>query len=148
MSKLFNSSLRMSALVLIISAAACSVAQTSDKTIAHDQVKVTGASHSSLPALSASQMTIANRVLTGKISCELDQSVEITPLAGQEGYFKVAFNGNAYQMAPEPTTTGAVRLEDKKAGAMWLQIGTKSMLMNAKIGQRMVDNCVHPSQKI
>jgi hypothetical protein len=30
---------------------------------------------------------------------------------------------------------------------MWLQIANKSMLMNSKIGQRMVDNCVHPSQK-
>ena len=50
-------------------------------------------------------------------------------------------------MTPEHTTTGAVRLEDKKNGMMWLQIANKSMLMNSKIGQRMVDNCVHPSQK-
>jgi hypothetical protein len=50
-------------------------------------------------------------------------------------------------LAPEPTTTGAVRLEDKKNGLVWIQIANKSMLMNAKIGQRLVDNCVHPSQQ-
>jgi hypothetical protein len=30
---------------------------------------------------------------------------------------------------------------------MWLQIANKSMLMNSRAGQRMVDNCVHPGQR-
>jgi hypothetical protein len=30
------------------------------------------------------------------------------------------------------TSTGTVRLEDKQAGAVWLQIANKSMLMNQK----------------
>jgi len=66
---------------------------------------------------------------------------------GQKGWFNVEYKGKSYLMTPEHTTTGAVRLEDKKNGMMWLQIANKSMLMNSKIGQRMVDNCVHPSQK-
>jgi len=48
---------------------------------------------------------------------------------------------------PEETTTGALRLEDKKAGIVWLQIPSKSMLMNARIGQRMVDGCMHAEQR-
>ena len=50
-------------------------------------------------------------------------------------------------MVPESTPTGAVRLEDKKAGVVWLQIANKSMLMNAKVGQRMVDACQHAEQR-
>ena len=33
-----------------------------------------------------------------------------------------------------------------KAGAVWLQIANKSMLMNQKLGQRMADECMSPEQ--
>ena len=99
-----------------------------------------------LPDLSPEQLANAERVLVGKIECEFNQSVDVTA-ADKKGYFTLDFKGKKYTLAPEATTTGAVRLEDKKAGVVWLQIGNKSMLMNAKAGQRMVDNCVHPSQK-
>ncbi|ACB34975.1 putative signal peptide protein [Leptothrix cholodnii SP-6] len=101
-----------------------------------------------LPDLSPEQLANAERVLTGATPCEFNQSVTVSANADKAGYFKINFKGKNYVMAPEPTTTGAVRLEDKKNGVVWLQIANKSMLMNAKIGQRMVDNCVHPSQKI
>jgi hypothetical protein len=100
-----------------------------------------------LAALSPEQMGTADRVLVGQSRCEFDQSVNVAAVPGQKGWFNVEFKGKSYMMAPEATTTGAVRLEDKKAGMMWLQIANKSMLMNSKIGQRMVDNCVHPSQR-
>lgn len=97
--------------------------------------------------LSAEQLGTADRVLLGQSRCEFNQSVNVAAVPGQKGWFNVEYKGKSYLMAPEHTTTGAVRLEDKKAGMMWLQIANKSMLMNSKIGQRMVDNCVHPSQK-
>jgi hypothetical protein len=98
-------------------------------------------------ALSADQISTADRVLTGQSRCEFDQSVNVAAVPNQKGWFNVEYKGKSYLMAPEATTTGAVRLEDKKNGMMWLQIANKSMLMNSKIGQRMVDNCVHPSQR-
>jgi len=98
-------------------------------------------------ALSNEQLVTADRVLLGQSRCEFDQSVNVAAVPGQKGWFNVEYKGKSYLMAPEHTTTGAVRLEDKKNGMMWLQIANKSMLMNSKIGQRMVDNCVHPSQK-
>jgi hypothetical protein len=98
-------------------------------------------------ALSSDQLHVADRVLVGQSRCEFDQSVNVAAVPGQKGWFNVEFKGKSYLMAPEATTTGAVRLEDKKNGMMWLQIANKSMLMNSKIGQRMVDNCVHPSQR-
>jgi hypothetical protein len=98
-------------------------------------------------ALSSEQLNTANRVLTGQSKCEFDQSVHVAAVPNQKGWFNVEHKGKSYLMAPETTTTGAVRLEDKKAGMMWLQIANKSMLMNSRIGQRMVDNCVHPGQK-
>lgn len=98
------------------------------------------------PSLTQGQISTAERVLTGKVQCEFDQAVDIAPVNGKAGYFNVGFKGKTYTMVPEATTTGAIRLEDKKNGMMWLQIANKSMLMNTKAGQRMVDNCKHPSQ--
>lgn len=102
-----------------------------------------------LADLNPEQIENAGRVLTGKVECEFNQSAHVEPLSTKEGYFQVVFKGKKYVLAPEATTTGAVRLENKKDGIMWLQIGDKSMLMSAKGGQRqrLVDNCVHPSQK-
>ena len=99
-----------------------------------------------LPDLSAEQIATAERVHTGKIACEFNQSVDIQP-GDKPGYMKLSFKGKTYTLVPEATTSGAVRLEDKKAGMVWIQIANKSMLMNAKAGQRMVDGCVHDKQK-
>ena len=97
--------------------------------------------------ISDAQLAVADRVLTGDAACEFNQSVSVNPIADRPGHFRVGYKKAVYTMVPEETTTGAVRLEDKKAGVVWLQIPAKSMLMNAKIGQRMVDACLHPEQR-
>jgi hypothetical protein len=51
-----------------------------------------------------------------------------------------------FRMIPVSTATGAIRLEDRHAGAVWLQLPNKSMLMNQKAGQRMADGCTSPAQ--
>jgi hypothetical protein len=93
------------------------------------------------------QLRIADRVLTGDAACEFDQTVSVLPIDGQPGHFRVTFKKVAYTVIPEETTSGAIRLEDKKAGIVWLQIPSKSMLMNARVGQRMVDGCMHAEQR-
>lgn len=97
--------------------------------------------------ISAGQLEVANRVLTGKADCEFNQKVDVEPIAGKPGAFNVSFKNAHYVMVPEETTTGAVRLEDKKNGIVWIQIPSKSMMMNAKAGQRMVDGCMHAEQR-
>ena len=97
--------------------------------------------------ISDNQLQIANRVLTGSASCEFNQTVKVEPIDAKPGHFKVAFNNASYVMTPQETTTGAVRLEDKRNGIVWLQIPSKSMMMNQKAGQRMVDGCQHAEQR-
>ncbi len=97
-------------------------------------------------AVTPEQLAAADQVLVGKIDCELGQKVSLEALSDKPGYFRLAFKGNYYTVLPEPTTTGAVRLEDKRAGIVWLQIPAKSMMMNTRLGQRMVDDCKHPTQ--
>jgi hypothetical protein len=80
-------------------------------------------------------------VHTGRMVCELGNSVTVSPDPQQPERFIVQMKKNTYVMTPVETTTGAVRLEDAQAGAMWLQLPHKSMLMNSKLGQRMADEC-------
>jgi len=97
--------------------------------------------------VSEAQLQIADRVLTGDAACEFNQTVSVLPIAGKPGYFHVTFKRVVYVVLPEETSSGAIRLEDKQQGIVWLQIPSKSMLMNARIGQRMVDGCMHAEQR-
>ena len=92
------------------------------------------------------QDIIADLVHTGRMVCELGNFVTVTPDPEQSTRFIVQMKKNTYYMSPVETTTGAVRLEDTQAGAMWLQLQNKSMLMNSKLGQRMADECQSPNQ--
>ena len=97
-------------------------------------------------ALTPKELSIAERVYVGKLPCELGAAVTLTPDAKAPGYFDVQGKNFKYRMFPVSTTTGAVRLEDRKAGAVWLQLANKSMLMNQKIGTRLADECASPEQ--
>ena len=97
-------------------------------------------------ALGQEELTIAQRVHQGNLPCELGASVHVEPDHIHPGYFNVQGKGFRYRMHPVATSTGAIRLEDKKAGAVWLQLANKSMLMDQKKGQRVADECAHPEQ--
>lgn len=97
--------------------------------------------------ISEAQLLVADRVLTGDAACEMNQSVSVEPIQGKPGHFQLRFKKASYTMVPEETSSGAVRLEDKKAGIVWLQIPSKSMLMNSRAGQRLVDGCLHAEQR-
>ena len=96
--------------------------------------------------LSEAQLAVAALVYTGTIDCELKQQVQVAAIAERPGMFQLSHRGKRYTLVPEPTSTGAVRLTDAKAGIVWLQIPLKSMLMNTRIGQRLVDACQHTDQ--
>lgn len=98
--------------------------------------------------LTAGQLEAANNVYTGKSDCEFKTVVDITPMEGKPGHFKLTHGKKIYDVVPEETTTGAVRLEDKAAGVVWIQIPAKSMLMNSKAGQRIADACTNERQRV
>ncbi len=97
-------------------------------------------------ALTPAELAIAERVHVGKLPCELGASVTLAADSKAPGYFDVQGKNFKYRMFPVATTTGAIRLEDQKAGAVWLQLANKSMLMNQKQGIRLADECMSPSQ--
>ena len=106
------------------------------------------AATSGLSPLSEAQLELAKRVQTGDIACEDKLRVKVVPLPDAPGYFHVQLGvKDRFEMMPVPTQTGAVRLEDAQRGGVWIQLPAKSMLMNAKLGQRMADACRTPAQE-
>ena len=95
--------------------------------------------------LTEEDLAVARKVYVGEIPCELGAKVKLTPLK-REGFFLVQTGKNRFRMHPVESRTGAIRLEDPVRGAMWLQLGNKSMLMSQKLGQRLADECQSPSQ--
>jgi hypothetical protein len=99
-------------------------------------------------ALEPAELAIAERVHTGVMPCELGASVTLSSDPLSPGYFTMQGKNFRFRMIPVSTATGAIRLEDRHAGAVWLQLPNKSMLMNQKAGQRMADGCTSPAQVI
>ena len=99
-------------------------------------------------ALSPAELAIAERVHVGRIACELGAHVSLKADPAAPGHFDVEGKGFKYRMTPVATSTGTVRLEDHKGGAVWLQIANKSMLMDQKRGQRLADECMSPEQNL
>ena len=108
--------------------------------------EVTPVSEETDITLSEADLAVAQRVHTGKIDCELGNDVTVTADEKKPGFFSVSTRGARYRMHPVESRTGAIRLEDPRAGALWLQLGNKSMLMNQQQGLRLADECKAPSQ--
>lgn len=100
-----------------------------------------------MPEATSPEMAIAQQIHQGLLRCELGTSVRVEADATRPGLFNVQGQGFRYRMYPVPTSTGALRLEDKTAGAVWLQLANKSMLMDQTKGRRMADACTHPAQE-
>ncbi|WP_051953456.1 hypothetical protein [Xenophilus azovorans] len=96
--------------------------------------------------LTEADLKVAEQVFTGAVDCELGANVKIEPDPKKTGYFRLIHAGVNYRMHPVESRTGAVRLEDAQRGALWLQLGNKSMLMSQKQGQRLADECKVASQ--
>ncbi len=99
-------------------------------------------------ALGPEELAIAEQVHTGTLPCELGASVTLREDPQAPGYFDVRGKNFKFRMLPVLSQTGAIRLEDRRAGAVWLQLANKSMLMNQKAGRRMADDCMSPSQEL
>lgn len=101
-----------------------------------------------LPQASDEQMAAAKRVLIGRYECEFNKAVTVDRNDANPGYVNLTEGRQVWVMKPVVSPTGTIRLEDTRGEALMLQIATKSMLMNVKTGQRMVDGCMHEVQRM
>lgn len=99
-----------------------------------------------LPAATGEQNAAASMTLFGDYACEFNQTVKVSMNPKYDGYIDVSFGKRQWTMKPVLSSTGALRLEDVKGQTLMLQIAHKSMLMDVKLGQRLVDECQSEKQ--
>jgi hypothetical protein len=87
------------------------------------------------------------RVHYGAYDCEGRQQLQVERDQGNPGHARVRHRTQTWLMRISGTESGSIRLEDVKGQALLLQIPVKSMLMNTRTGQRMLDGCQHALQK-
>ena len=95
---------------------------------------------------STAQLAAAERVFYGTYTCEFDKTVQVSTLPKFPGYAELRFGKSVYVMKPVESATGAIRLEDVKGETLVVQIAAKSMLLNVKTGQRILDGCISEKQ--
>ena len=100
-----------------------------------------------LAAASQEQLEAADRTHMGACACEFDQKIDVAMNAKTPGYVDVKYKNSTFTMKPVLSSTGALRLEDVTGRTLMVQIANKSMLLDVKAGQRLVDECVHPEQR-
>jgi len=86
-------------------------------------------------------------VYLGRFPCEANQIVSLQEVPNAPGQYLLHFKKFKFKLVAVSTHSGVVRLEDPFSGATWVQLNSKSMLMDSRRGQRLVDDCQHPTQK-
>lgn len=100
-----------------------------------------------LPPAPGEQIAAAAMAHFGSYECEFNQTVSVDVNRQHDGYVDVRHGKSTWIMRPVLSQTGALRLEDVRGHMLMLQIANKSMLMDTRIGRRLVDNCVHEKQR-
>jgi hypothetical protein len=100
-----------------------------------------------VPDATPDQVKAAELVYYGAYDCEFQQTVSITQSPKHSAYVDVKHNKGSWLMKPVLSSTGAVRLEDVRGETLMVQIASKSMLLNVKTAQRIVDDCISPKQR-
>lgn len=76
----------------------------------------------------------------GFFHCELGNKIESR--VQSDDAVQVIWKGKTYAMNRVGTASGAVRMEDKISGLVWIQIPAKSFLLDSKKGQQLANECL------
>lgn len=100
-----------------------------------------------VPTASADQLQAMALTLFGSFDCGDKDELVVTRSADHDGYVMVQHGKQKFMMRPVRSETGAVRLEDVRGEMLMVQIPSKSMLMDSKLGKRVADACRNDEQK-
>jgi len=120
------------------------------KPIVHKVVKAKPKAEPAAPALpeaTPEQLDAAKMVYIGQYACEFKETLDVEADPKHNGYVDVHWRKNVYTMKPVLSSTRAIRLEDVTGKTLVVQIANKSMLLDVKLGQRLVDDCESSEQQ-
>ncbi|HYF57574.1 MAG TPA: MliC family protein [Burkholderiaceae bacterium] len=80
-------------------------------------------------------------VRTGAHRCELGRSLHVSEVSADQRTAVLRWDRREYTMRAVHARSGAMRYEDAGSGLVWLVIPGKSMLLDARQGQRLAAEC-------
>ncbi|MES2831183.1 MAG: hypothetical protein V4695_04240 [Pseudomonadota bacterium] len=81
-----------------------------------------------------------------EVNCELGNKVTLYRNAADTEHMALRWNQRVHRMTKVSTTTGANRFENTKYGLVWIGIPAKGMLLDAKKGQQLANECKDAEQ--
>lgn len=94
------------------------------------------------PPASSEETLPAPAVLVAALyRCELQRQVIVRQVSPDASTIVIGWLGRNYTLAAKPSSTGALRFEDSKAGLTWLVISGKSMLLDSRTGRQLANEC-------
>lgn len=89
--------------------------------------------------------------ITGQLStdfnCELGNKLTVYRHPEDDQHIALRWHKRLHQLTRVQTTTGANRFESAKKGLVWIGIPAKSMLLDAKRGRQLANECMSPEQE-
>jgi len=79
-------------------------------------------------------------------ACELNNKVTVYTNAQDDSHIAVRWKNHLHRLDRIGTTTGAQRFESEKAGLVWIGIPSKSILLDAKQGHQLANDCKNAEQ--
>ena len=81
------------------------------------------------------------RMSPGIYRCELNRQVHVRHVSHDRRSATLTWNRRDYQLQAVPTTSGAMRFEDKLSGLAWISIVDKSLLLDTRAGKQLANDC-------
>ena len=88
----------------------------------------------------------AEKSLAVEYKCEFGNVITIFHNEGDEKYIALRWQKVLTRMQRVGTTTGAHRFENKRSGLVWIGIPAKGMLLDAKSGHQLANECKDKEQ--
>jgi hypothetical protein len=78
--------------------------------------------------------------------CELGNTVTTYRNAGDDSHVALRWKKQVLRLRRVTTTTGANRFENRRSGWIWIDIPAKGILLDAKRGQQLANECRNQDQ--
>ncbi len=101
-----------------------------------------GKAEAAVPQASAEQLDALTKADLGDYACEQSEQITVSAHPKHAGYALLSHRKQQYLMRPVVSHTGAIRLEDMRGRMLMIQIATKAMFMDVKLGRRLADGCL------